>query len=281
MNLTQIDPINGGRVAIFQSPTNTSGYAYFSDVKPGSYWVSADQDATGAEERTVVVSPSGPADATLYLSWPGRTPMAVQAVRGDLREPGYFPAETQGLISLTLLDGISGRELATAITDDKGRLQFSGAAAPGIYFLRSSNPGGPPAGKEWFFGTIPIEIDPAASHNELSLDVGWWGCEPFYVQREREAELEVSKICREITDENGGVSRAMIWLFEDSADGKMVTQAQPNAQGAFSFEDQPEGRYRLDVRPFGLPGASRFVRVKRSGPAGGCETPIQVNLRIN
>ena len=95
---------NSPSKTVMDTFTDANGYARFSNLNPGSLWLSADHDVGIGDAVIVDVSPSGPSGVTVPLRWPSRAPLVVRSVSGVLRTSDYYPNHTQGLLSLSLFD---------------------------------------------------------------------------------------------------------------------------------------------------------------------------------
>src|SRR5215472_337410 len=95
------------RVEKFTAETDKDGYAFFDNLKPGSFLLRPEFDPVWPDTVIVDVSPSGPADVTVPLTWPGRAPVTVGALKGILRGPHFYPSFGQGPFSMVLVEGIS------------------------------------------------------------------------------------------------------------------------------------------------------------------------------
>lgn len=266
---------------VMESITDSEGYAYFSNLSPGSLWLSPDHDGSGGYAVIINVSPSNPAGTSVFLSWPNRAPIGVRSASGVLRTTDYYPNQVQAPMSLSLLEGISGREVETTKTDSKGRFTFASNVAAGIYFLRLNPSGSSVSQSEEDWGTIPIEVSPAAGLDALDLDVGWTDCGLVYAERVKQSPLRVGRICGDVADSEGGViSSARVWLLADGEDPKILDQTQTSATGEFLLRDQPEGNYQLLVKSRGFRAYLTVIYFELRPSPSGCQNRIHVHLGV-
>jgi len=258
--------------------TDADGYAHFSRLSVGSFWLSADHDGGFGEAVVVDVSLNGPANATIYLSWPHPTPLSVRSASGMLRDQNYYPNHEQAPFSISLLEGISGREIERTQTDFKGRFKFATDIPPGIYFIRV-NPAvlrGQP--DRFNGGMITIELSQESKVEDLNLDLGWTDCGLSYVQWEKKPELNLDKLCGVVTDSEGGVvSNAQVILLAGDDDTKVLERTQTGTEGQFTFPDQRDGTYQLLVKSPGFQPFLVLIHVKNEGTSQTCRpTPIHL-----
>jgi hypothetical protein len=260
------------------SVTDGDGYARFDDVSPGSFLLTPDHDAGVTDGVVVNVSLSGAAEATLTLKWPASDPLHVRSLTGTLRGPDFYPGRQQEPLSLSLLQGVSARLMATATTDRQGRFHFADAVPPGIYFLRLNLSG---LRSQFGEGMIPIEVSDTAKQSGLDLDLGWSSCGLSYSEQRQYPEMTVSKLCGDIADTVGGaVSKAQIFLLQDGDEAKIVDQTQSGANGKFNLEEQHGGVYQLLVKSAGFSPFLRTTHVVPAEGADGCRRPIRIRLGV-
>jgi hypothetical protein len=121
-------PVKGLRLEISGqsrafSDTDKNGLAIFRNVRPGLYHLSPDHDAGIADGPDVEVRLGGPAD-TVPMKWPSVDPILVRSLKGTMRGPDYVAGQSQPPLSVDLLDGISGRLLRSAESDNRGVFSF-------------------------------------------------------------------------------------------------------------------------------------------------------------
>jgi hypothetical protein len=169
-------------VAVAEAATDRAGIASFPNLPSGRYHVGTQQalgDSPGLE--ILVTRETGkPREERLTLQWPSRRVARLKRLEGTLlsfADAGEPPAALEG-ISVTLLEGYSGKEVETHFTDQDGDFAFS-IKSPGLYFLRlreSIHGTMRPWGREDIYGDIPIELDPtesaAADHATYQVTMG-------------------------------------------------------------------------------------------------------------
>jgi hypothetical protein len=261
--------------------TNSDGYAHFSNLNMGSFWLASDHDAGIGDAVVVNVSPNGPANKILLLRWPSREPLTVRSASGILRGPDYYPAQVQGLFSISLLEGILGREIETTRSDRIGRFSFATEIPRGIYFLRVNPSGLSGWSGEQIEGMIAIEVTHEAMQGALDLDIGWTSCGLSYAQRGIYPELKLDKICGAVTDSEGAVvSNAQVTLLADGEDPKILEQTRSGTSGQFALLDPPDGTYQLLIKSPGFRPFLRLIRVQHIGKSGSCQQPLPIRLDV-
>lgn len=267
------------------SITDAEGIARFSISKPGSLVLSPDHEVGIGESIDVYVSLTGPKNKILPLEWPYPAPLVVRTVEGTLRRPNYFPTQTQAEMSLSLLEGISGKEIERTKTDSKGRFHFSNPVSTGLYFIHLNPAGTSSSSDEDGGGSISIQVDPVASDHALDLDIGWTSCGLVYAKRVAQPELILDEVCGKVNDSEGGViSRAQVWLQPVGSDiassDAMLTQSSDEIltsdAGEFSFQERREGTYQLIVQSLGFRPYVRQIHLRPSGASAGCSQPAHV-----
>jgi hypothetical protein len=198
-----------------------------------------------------------------------------------LRGPDYYPNQMQASLSVSLLEGISGREIETTKTDSKGRFHFTNEVPSGIYFLRL-NPSGLRAGSgEQFGGMIAIEITSEAKQNAVDLDLGWSSCGLSYAQGEVYPELKLGKICGAVADSEGAVvSNARVMLLAGGEEAKILEQTQSGTSGQFTLLEQADGTYQLLVKSPGFRPFLRVIHIQSAAPSESCQQPIRIQLDV-
>jgi hypothetical protein len=120
---------------IIHARTDSSGYATFTDVAPGWYFLAPDHDGDMPDGTNVEVTTDDVVGVTIPIVWPAISPLRVQSASGALRLADFYPKQIQPELSLSLLDGMSGTEIATARTDSQGQFAFDNPPGAGIYFI--------------------------------------------------------------------------------------------------------------------------------------------------
>jgi hypothetical protein len=279
--LDQDDSPQLGQNNAIISLTDEGGYAQFSGLSPGSYLLRPDHDGHWSNAVVIIVSGSGPTNVTVKLTWPGGKVLTAQSLNGTLRGPDFYPEQTQVPLSLSLLEGASGRVIGSAETDPKGAFRFAGAIPAGIYFLRL-NPSGLLGwdGKQ-MEGMIPVEVNSKAEQPDLNIDVNWSSCGLGYAQRIEYPTLQMNKVCGSITDTiRVGIPDAQVALMTNDENATVVEQTKSGARGQFALSEQNGGTYQLLIK---YPGFQPFLRVVQLSPDGmskGCRKPIRVRLDV-
>src|SRR5271156_6708570 len=70
---------------VVYSRTDKHGYAEFTNLATGSYFLAPDHDGEYSDGLQVLVSPDGALDGTVQLTWPILPPLRVRSVGGTLR----------------------------------------------------------------------------------------------------------------------------------------------------------------------------------------------------
>jgi len=242
--------------------------------------LSPDHDSGIGDLLMVYVSPAGPKNTTIPLGWPSRAPLVVRSVEGILRQPDYYPAQEQAEMSLSLVEGSSGREIEMTRTDPKGRFHFSDDVSRGLYFLHLSASVTSSDSDSDHSGTIPIEVNPDANETALDLDIGWTSCGLTHARKLMEPELIVGKVCGKVTDAEGGViSKAQIWLQAVRDDIEGSDETLTSATGDFSFPERNEGTYQLIVQSRGFRPYLRQIRLQPT-TTPGCPQPAHIAMGV-
>ncbi len=263
------------------STTDSEGIAHFSDLSPGSLYVSAQYDGGESLGLVIDISPGTHIGATVQMSWPSRTPIVVRTASGILRTNSFYPSRDQNSFSLELIEGISGHVVDAATSDSKGRFSFKVDVPPGIYFLRVDPSGIRASDGEQIEGAIPIELRADADHDSLDLELGWTSCGLTYAQRESEPDLKVDKICGDIADPEGGaIGRAQIFLMDAEDNSKILDQVASDPNGKFAFEEENNRSYEMIIKSPGFRTSVRVVHLIRGSPSAACAKPIHVRLGV-
>jgi hypothetical protein len=280
--LSSSESLKTKRVVTIYSVTDADGFAGFSNLSPGQFFLSAEHDLSSFPDGTgIEVTPNGPVNVTVRLKWPSAPPVSVRSVGGVMRGPDYYPSQVQGQLSISLLESGSARVISTAVTDTKGRFTFAGETPPGLYFIRVNPSGIRGWSGEQIEGMIAIEVDPNAKQDMPDLDLGWSSCGLGYAQREQGeyAEIQVSKLCGNVTDSLGAViSNAQIILLAVGEDAQILEQTQSGPTGTFDLSQPENGTYKLLVKSPGFRPFLRPMRVEAVGTSDDCRQPIRVRL---
>lgn len=274
-------PSQSGQIEVAAAITDENGYAQFSDLSPGSFLLSAEHDVLGNNTIVIVSSASGPKNVTVNLTWPGDRVLQAKSMSGTFRGPDFYPQGTQVQLSLSLLDGRSGREIGATQTDAKGAFNFTGDVPPGIYYLRLNPSNLRGWGGEQMEGAIPVEVGPRAAHDNLDVDVTWSSCGLGYAQRVARPEFTVNKMCGNVLDvEGAAIARAQVILMVDDGNMKIMEGTETGSTGEFALRQQTGGTYQLLVKS---PGFQPFLGVVHMNPAEAserCQKPIRVRMEV-
>jgi hypothetical protein len=161
--------------------TDANGWAKFTGVQPGFYYVGIKHSAFAysIEINVMRVPPRG-SDQRITFEWPGVKPLSVQSVSGvmnghvrtdrglgpDSLYPIYVPVPGA---RLTLSKAVSSEVIDSQISNQVGVFSFQPLPV-GLYFLRVESTNA--AGVRWFYpsdGYVPIEIDSAARLSSLNV----------------------------------------------------------------------------------------------------------------
>ena len=212
------------------------------------------------------------------MKWPN-APLSARFVRGTLRASNYNPEKTR--LSLSLVEGLSGRVVQTSGSDSSGRFNFA-SVDPGIYFLRLNPSGLKGLSGEEITGLITIEVSHDSEVSGLDLDLGWSSCGLSYVNQStcRQPKLEVSRVCGDVFDVSGAlISNAEILLLEDSEMARILERTHTDVAGQFSLVEPKDGIYQLAVESPGFSPLRRTLHV-RPAEGSGCQRPIKVQMSI-
>src|SRR5260370_37694789 len=120
------------------------------------------------------------------------------------------------MLSLALLEGISGLHLKSIQTTQSGEFSFVNVA-PGLYFLRLNPSGLKGWSGEPITGLIAVAVDSSAPADHLDLELGWTSCGLTYTDRNKcsPSDLQVEQLCGQVHDTSGAViPGADILLFD-------------------------------------------------------------------
>jgi hypothetical protein len=252
------------------SITDANGYAQFRNINPGSYFLQADHDAFTSDGANIDVSPGGATDVTVTLQWPNMQPLQVRSLSGQMLAPDYYPEESQSSLSLSLLEGVSARVIATVQADDQGRFAFSAAVPPGLYFIRLNTSDG---------GLIGVALSPTAALKQLDGYIAPTDCGLGFIQRHSVPPVTASNICGDVYDSQGApIRNARVILMDINRRGKILDQSLGSPRGRFELPGIPAGTYQMLVMSRGWVPFLQKVRVQPGGTSGACAEPMHVQL---
>lgn len=147
----------GDRGGTLSAVTGDDGIAEFDNVPLGAHHLSVDPDDGFGTELDV--KPNAPKNAVVPMQWPSKEPIRVRSLSGTMRGPHAILGQLkQPVLSLELMEGVSGRVLSNISTTDRGQFDF-GKVAAGLYFIRVIG------------GLISVAVDPSAPAQADKLDL--------------------------------------------------------------------------------------------------------------
>jgi hypothetical protein len=253
------------------SDTDKNGIALFRNLPPGLYHVSTENDSGIPDGADVQVVHGRPADATINLKWPSKSPIVVRALKGTIHAADDPVSPPQPALSLDLLEGNSGRLLKSVQTAGDGEFAFEGYPS-GLYFL-SLKPS-PGAAAE----LIAVAVDTGAATDRLDIDFGWTSCGLWYIDRHQcpQPDLPVGQASGSVVDFSGGaVPGATILLLDRSH--KLVERLQPGPDGKFNAAQSSAKNYELVVS---APGFTPFHTTAHAEQPGNSERPYSLTVQL-
>ncbi len=230
--------------------TDDRGIATFYSAPPGTQYLGADHD--NGYGIQLDVKPNGPANVIVPMRWPSIEPIHVRSLSGSMRAPDAVPGRPeQSVLSLELLDGISGRILSSISTTSRGAFDF-GKLVPGLYFIHL---------KPYVVfsqkaeGLISVAVDPAAPAraDKLDLNLVWTSCGLMYTDQLQcpQLDLHVKRLEGHVSDSMGrGLGRLEIVLLDASQ--SQVVHVSTDRNGSFSFPGPLAGTFELRMDPGGF-----------------------------
>lgn len=245
-------PVQGLRLQVMgdQGPalsafTDNNGIAEFSNVPPGTRYLGANLD--NGYNLQLDVMPTGPSNVVVSTPWPAKAPIRVRSLSGTMRAPNAVPGQLeQPVLSLDLLEGVSGRVLSSISTTARGEFDF-GKLVPGLYFIRLKPYH---AFNQEIGGLISVAVDPSAPAraDKLDLSLTWTSCGLMYTDLRQcpQPELHVKKLEGHASDSVGrAVPNAVIVLLD--AERNQVAHVSTDTNGRFSFPDPLVGTFELRI----------------------------------
>jgi Carboxypeptidase regulatory-like domain len=266
--------------ATIYAKTDVNGYAHFSNLATGSYFLKPVSDTNWIDGLALEVTTKKSAAETVSLAWPGTEIVQVRSASGTMRGPDFYPRQNQVSLSISLSEGITGHMVGSAKTDSDGRFHFQTVPA-GIYFLHLSPSGLRGWSGEEIEGTIAIEVSSDAQDNSLDLDLNWSSCGLGYGQRVQYPETTMRKACGDVVDTEGAaISKADVFLLKDD-NAEILQQARSDQNGQFSFQAFAPATYQLLVKSAGFLPSIREIHIEGPQTVGGCPQPVHIRLSVN
>jgi len=232
--------------------TDGRGVAQFRNVRAGTWYLRAYNDNGFGEQLDVKAN--APANVVVPFRWPSVDPIHVHSLAGTIRAPDAVAGRLeQSVLSLELLEAVSGRVLSAVSTSNRGEFDF-GEHAQGLYFIRL---------KPYSFrnqqdvgGLITIAVHPTSSAvaEKLDLNLSWTSCGLMYTDQSqcRYPDLHVNKVAGHLSDSAGrppfGGANISLW----DATQNQVSQASTDASGNFSFPGLLAGTFQLRIEGGGF-----------------------------
>lgn len=255
--------------------TDKNGIARFRHIAPGDYSVRANSFA--ASESAVRVSVGGPSGVIVPLRWPAIGLLTSSALQGVIRGPGFFPSRSQPILSIDLVESISGRVLKSFQTTESGEFNVQGVA-PGLYFLNLKPSGLTAWSEEEINGPIAIAIDATASADHVAVDLAWTSCGLWYANSAicPGDDLRGARLAGQVQDETeAAIAGASIMLFD--RDKKLIEQSRSDNAGNFAFQRSAPGTYQIIVTE---PGFTPLIRIVHLSPTNNAALPSPLNVKL-
>ncbi len=256
--------------------TDDNGTASFHYVPRGTHYLRADHDNGYAEQLDV--QPYGPAKAIVPMRWPSIEPIHVRSVSGTVRAPDAVPGQLeQRVLSLELLEGISGQILSSINTTDRGAFDF-GKLVPGLYFIHLKP-------YSAFFGQVEgligIAVDPAAPAraDKLDLNLTWTSCGLWYTDQLQcpQVELHVKKLEGHATGSMGRAPQRLEIVLLDATQSQ-VAHVNTDTYGNFSFPGHLVGTFELRIDGGGVTPVHTPLHIEPT--AGDSSLEIQAGYGV-
>lgn len=280
-------PVKGLRVEIGSSnnrtvaDTDQNGLALFRSIRPGFYYLNADHDAGIPDGARLEVRSDGPTNVTVPLKWPSIAPILVRSLKGNIRGPDYLPGQSQPMLSLDLLEGISGRSLQSLRTTDTGEFNF-GRTAPGLYFLRLKPSGLKGWSGEQVTGLVAVVVDSGASTDHLDVSLGWTSCGLWYADSSTcpQSDLRIEQLSGQVLDAAGAaIQDAKILVFDLTQ--TLVEGLQSDSAGKFTSTHALAGTYELVVSRAGFTSLHRTVHIEPTPTSTQSRLTVKLGLGGN
>jgi hypothetical protein len=225
--------------------TDGNGIASFHNVPPGTQYLGADPDnGIGVQ---LEVKPNGPTNATVPMRWPSIEPIRVRSLSGTMRAPDAVPGKLeQSVLSLELLDAVSGRILSSINTNGRGEFDF-GAQAQGLYFIHLTPYSAFHQQVEGLI-TVAVDLGSPVRAERLDLNLNATSCGLMYTDQIQcpKLDLHVKKLEGHANDSMGrALRRAEIVLLD--ATRSQVVHISTDPDGNFSFPGPLVGTFELRI----------------------------------
>jgi hypothetical protein len=100
--------------------TDEGGIASFNEPNPGIYSLRAEHDVGSGLGKVLEVQSDAPNGIAVPMTWPTADLVPVRSLKGTLHIPNYVPGRVGPELSLRLLVGVSGQEVASGHTNGTG-----------------------------------------------------------------------------------------------------------------------------------------------------------------
>jgi hypothetical protein len=169
---------------VTSSVTDVTGTARFQLHMNGSFLLTTDHPKAGVGDVLLQVSDRD-SSAHMTFQWPETPILTTVLLRGRIAD-GLMTSRSTPLVgaTLSLLEMISLKQIASTTAAEDGSFQFEGVPA-GFYFLRVKAKNG---GINDPDGDIPIRVDEKAARDSLSLSVAQSDCGLSYDLEENKAK---------------------------------------------------------------------------------------------
>src|ERR1700722_11019193 len=251
--------------------TNGNGIADFNNAPPGTQYLRADHDNGYAERLQLDVKPNGPANIIVPMRWPAIEPIHVRSVSGTMRAPDAVPSQLeQRILSLDLLEGISGEILSSVTTTSRGAFDF-GKLSPSLYFIHLKP-------YSAFFGRVEgligIAVDQAApAHaDKLDLNLTWSSCGLQYIDLFQctQLDLHVTMLEGHATGSMGRPPHQVEILLLDATQNQ-VAHVSTDSKGNFSFPGSLAGTFELRIEGGGITPVHALLDINPSAANSSLE----------
>ena len=226
---------------LYSAKTNDRGVAVFEAIDSGVYLVSVDQLGGAGFDSVYVHVSSDYALSNIDLQWPSGKFIEMSRVSGTLiSAPTGKPLAD---ISLSLVDGLAGTRVSSAITDDSGQFDL-GAPVNGFYFLKVYSG---LSGDRELTGDVPVIVGSAGKAN-ISLAAEETTCGLSYGEVCRVPKIVTGRLRGSVGDKLNPGFPAKIVLSRLKKDGGRTDKSvEADQTGSFDFSGVPSGDYELQI----------------------------------